>query len=58
MKRHTKIYMDFFGYDENSFIECERCHSRAVDVHHINALGNIVNMMYICKYEMETDFKL
>jgi len=50
--------MDFFGYDENSFIECERCHSRAVDVHHINALGNIVNMMYICKYEMETDFKL
>lgn len=39
MKRHTKIYMDFFGYDISDFIPCEVCGAKAVDIHHINAKG-------------------
>jgi hypothetical protein len=39
MKKHTKIYMDFFGYDENSFIPCELCGAKAVDINHIIARG-------------------
>lgn len=64
MKRHVKIYMDFFGYDENSFIECEKCHARAVDIHHINARGlggnpkgdkdTIENLQALCRRCHET----
>lgn len=39
MKRHTKIYIDFFKYGEQDFIPCEYCGSRAVDVHHIERRG-------------------
>jgi predicted restriction endonuclease len=37
MKKHVKIYLDYFGYDVNSFIDCEVCGSKAVDIHHIEA---------------------
>jgi 5-methylcytosine-specific restriction endonuclease McrA len=37
MKKHVKIYLDYFGYDVNSFIDCEVCGGRAVDIHHIEA---------------------
>ena len=39
MKKHTKIYMDYFGYDIGDFIKCEVCPAPAVDVHHINRKG-------------------
>jgi hypothetical protein len=39
MRKHTKIYMDYFGYGKEDFISCEICGKRAVDIHHINARG-------------------
>lgn len=39
MKKHTKIYLNFFKYGEQDFIPCEYCNSRAVDVHHIDNRG-------------------
>lgn len=39
MKKHTEIYLKSFGYDETSFIPCEVCKSRAVDIHHIESRG-------------------
>ena len=57
MKRHTKIYMDFFGYDISDFIPCEVCQAQAVDIHHIEARGmggskeadTIENLMALCR---------
>lgn len=39
MKKHTRIYLDSFGYDETDFIPCEVCGCKAVDIHHIEARG-------------------
>lgn len=39
MKTHTKIYLDYFGFDEYSFVSCEVCGKMAVDIHHIDARG-------------------
>lgn len=39
MKKHVKIYFDFFGYDEHSFVPCEVCGAPSVDIHHIEARG-------------------
>ena len=39
MQKHTKIYMDYFGYDISDYIPCESCGSRAQDVHHIDNKG-------------------
>jgi hypothetical protein len=39
MRKHTKIYMEYFGYGKEDFISCEICGKRAVDIHHINARG-------------------
>jgi hypothetical protein len=39
MKKHVKIYLDYFGYDVNSFIDCEVCGSKSVDIHHIEPRG-------------------
>jgi 5-methylcytosine-specific restriction endonuclease McrA len=39
MKKHTKIYFDYFGYDQNSWIPCEMCGQTANDIHHIEARG-------------------
>jgi 5-methylcytosine-specific restriction endonuclease McrA len=57
MKRHTRIYMDFFNYQQSDFIGCEICNSRAVDIHHIDARGmggsttkdTIENLMALCR---------
>lgn len=35
MKKHTKIYLDYFGYDDTDWIGCEVCGKTAVDIHHI-----------------------
>jgi hypothetical protein len=57
MKRHTKTYLDYFGYGLDSYIPCEVCASRAVDIHHIYRRGMggstdkdvIENLMALCR---------
>lgn len=57
MKKHTKVYMDYFGYGPEDFISCEVCGTRAVDIHHISARGmggsktkdDIQNLMALCR---------
>jgi 5-methylcytosine-specific restriction endonuclease McrA len=57
MKKHVKIYLDYFGYDVNSFIDCEVCKGRAVDIHHIEPRGMggskikdvITNLQALCR---------
>jgi len=62
MKKHTKIYFDFFkiSYDESGwhdYIRCEKCGAKAVDIHHIDSRkmgGNknkdyIENLMALCR---------
>ena len=57
MKKHTKIYFDYFGYDQSDFIACEVCGSQAIDIHHIEARGFggsktkdiISNLMAVCR---------
>jgi hypothetical protein len=39
MRKHTRAYLDYFGYGEEDFICCEVCGRRAVDIHHIKARG-------------------
>ena len=55
--------MSYFGYDENSFIPCEVCGLKAVDIHHLDARGmggsktkdTIENLQALCR-ECHTDF--
>lgn len=36
MKPYTKTYLNYFGYDESSFIPCEcGCNGKATDIHHL-----------------------
>jgi hypothetical protein len=41
MKKHIRIYLEFFGYGIDDFIPCEvkGCNKRAVDIHHIDRRG-------------------
>tara|TARA_R110000796_G_scaffold218635_1_gene334553 strand:+ start:743 stop:1084 length:342 start_codon:yes stop_codon:yes gene_type:complete len=39
VKKHTRIYLDGFQYDETDFIPCEISGGQAVDIHHIEARG-------------------
>ncbi len=57
MRKHTKIYLDHYGYDETDFIPCEICGAKAVDIHHIEAKGMggsktkdyIENLIAVCR---------
>lgn len=57
MRKHTRIYLDFFGYGEEDFIPCEVCGSKGQDTHHIKARGmggskhrdHISNLMCLCR---------
>lgn len=57
MRKHTKIYLDAFGYDKGDFIACEITGERAVDIHHIQPRGmggskeldRVENLMAICR---------
>ena len=57
MRKHTKIYFDYFGYNGQEFIACEVCGSKAVDIHHIDSRGmgsskekdTINNLMAVCR---------
>ena len=58
MKAHTKVYLDHFGYGADSFIPCEVCGAKAVDIHHIDCRGMggsktkdvIDNLMALCRH--------
>src|SRR5688572_962858 len=39
MRKHTKVYCDYFGYSEGDFIPSELSGGRANDCHHIDARG-------------------
>lgn len=39
MKKHTRIYLDYFGFHETDFVPCEVCGRQAVDIHHLKARG-------------------
>ena len=54
MKSYTKTYFKFFDYDESSYIPCELCGNRAVDIHHIfgrtgDLLCDINNLIALCR---------
>lgn len=57
MKKHTKIYMEYFNYAPTEFIPCEICGCQAVDIHHIESRGMggsnekdfIENLMGVCR---------
>jgi 5-methylcytosine-specific restriction endonuclease McrA len=57
LKKHTKIYLGYFGYDLSDFIPCEICKAQAIDIHHIECRGmggtkepeNINNLMAVCR---------
>lgn len=57
MRKHTKVYTEFFGYGMDSWMPCEICGAQAVDVHHIDARGmggrasadEIENLMGVCR---------
>ncbi|MFY8161308.1 MAG: HNH endonuclease [Candidatus Kapaibacteriota bacterium] len=58
MKKHTKLYLAYFGYDQSDFILCEVCGYKAVDIHHIECRGmggskeadKIENLQALCRY--------
>lgn len=39
MKKHTKIYLNYFRLNPGDFVQCEICGDSAVDIHHIDARG-------------------
>ena len=61
MKAYTKTYLNFFDYahSQDTFIPCEYCASRAVDIHHIKGRGmggskccsinDIYNLIALCR---------
>jgi hypothetical protein len=57
MKKHTKIYMNYFGFKIPEDCFCEICGNYANDIHHINARGmggssskdEIDNLMALCR---------
>lgn len=57
MQKHTKIYLEYYGYDETDFIGCECCGKPAVDIHHLIAKGMggsktkdyIENLIAVCR---------
>ncbi|QDP54428.1 MAG: hypothetical protein GOVbin7581_10 [Prokaryotic dsDNA virus sp.] len=59
MKKHTKIYLNYFGYahSQDEYIPCEVCERQAVDIHHIIPRGMggsktkdyIENLVALCR---------
>ena len=63
MKTHTKVYFNFYGYNEADHIPCEIClhhfdmFNVAVDIHHISPKGmggkagkdKIENLIALCR---------
>ena len=66
MQKHTKIYFNFFGFDESdTYIPCEMCNAPVVDIHHIEKrtknkvtndyIENLVGLCRDCHIKAETD---
>jgi hypothetical protein len=61
MKKHVKIYLNYFGFGEQSFIPSEISGKRANDIHHIENRGSggsknkdyIKNLMALTREEHE-----
>ncbi len=57
MKKHVKIYLDYFSFEKCDFIPCEVCGNPANDIHHIDARGmggsktkdTIENLQAVCR---------
>jgi 5-methylcytosine-specific restriction endonuclease McrA len=54
MKKHTKNYMEHYGYGEQDVILCEKCGRVAVDIHHkkLKSQGgtdDIENLIAVCR---------
>ena len=57
MKKHVKIYFDYFDIAEQDFVSCEMCGAKAVDIHHIEPKGMggsknkdfIANLIALCR---------
>jgi len=57
MKKHTKIYYNYFGYGIDDIILCENCGRKSVDIHHIQPKGmggsktkdTIENLIALCR---------
>ena len=54
MKKHVKIYMQYFDYGMDDIILCEACHRKAVDIHHIKyksrgGKDEIKNLIALCR---------
>lgn len=55
--KHKQVYFDAFDCTENTYIGCEICNKKAVDIHHIEARGmggtkepeRIENLMALCR---------
>lgn len=39
MQKHTRIYLDYFGFTLADFVPCETCGARATEINHIDARG-------------------
>tara|TARA_R100000152_G_C6772265_1_gene199077 strand:+ start:1310 stop:1657 length:348 start_codon:yes stop_codon:yes gene_type:complete len=67
LKKHVKIYIEFFDYVEGDFMPCEMmCGDRATDVHHIQRRGmggsktkdyieNLAGLCRDCHMKAESD---
>jgi len=63
LQNHTKIYFNFFGYDESSTILCEMCNDVAVDIHHLERrnktkndfIENLIGVCRSCHIKAESD---
>ncbi len=63
MQNHTKVYMNFFGYDISDTILCEMCSAVACDIHHIEKrnktkndyIENLISLCRDCHINAESD---
>jgi len=54
MKKHVKIYLEYYDYCETDIILCEVCKSKAIDIHHIKyksrgGKDEIKNLIALCR---------
>ena len=55
MKKHHKVYKDYFDIAEDEWSPCEVCGATAVDIHHIEfgrykRSDEIGNLIGLCRY--------
>ena len=65
MQKHTKVYLNFFGYDKGDYIPCEMCDDKAVDIHHLERrtrnkitndyIENLAGLCRSCHIKAESD---